>query len=87
MKIVHIDKTWISLKTIEREYADLSERTLRKFLTHETHPLPAKLVEGKYLVNRLDFDEWLRGFPGASEDLDQLVDQIIEEVGAENGKK
>ena len=82
-----IQKEWLSLKSLEREYVDLSERGLRNFLKHETHPLPAKLVEGKYLVNRLDFDQWLRGFPGASEDLDQLVDDILEEIGGQNGKK
>ena len=56
-------KEWLALKTIPKEYVDLSERKLREFLGHPTHPLPARLVGGKWLVARSDLDAW----PGAGE--------------------
>ena len=70
-------KEWMSLKTLTEDYADLSERKLREFLGHPTHPLPARLIGGKWLVARSDVDAWLRGFPKAGEDVDRLVDSIM----------
>ena len=77
-------KQWLSLQTITREYADLSERKLREFLNHPTHPLPARLVGGKWLIAREDFDAWARSFPRAGEDVDRLVNEVLEEF---NGGK
>ena len=73
-------KEWLSLKSIQAEYVDLSERTLRGYLGHPTHPLPARLVGGKLLVARKDLEQWLQSFPGAREHLDKIVDELIEEV-------
>jgi hypothetical protein len=73
-------KSWLSIKSIALEYADLSERKLREFLGHPTHPLPARLVGGKWLIHRHEFDEWLRGFPRAGEDIDALVDEVVRDV-------
>lgn len=76
-------KEWMSLKTVAREYADLSERTLRGYLGHPTHPLPARLVRGKWLIARGDMDVWVRSFPRAGEDLDQIVEEIVTEFNRE----
>jgi hypothetical protein len=76
---LHPRREWLSIKHAAEEY-DISERKLRAFLGHETHPLPARLVGGKWLVSRSDMDNWLRSFPRAGEDLDQLVDELIEEM-------
>ena len=73
-------KQWLSLQTITKEYADLSERKLRAFLSHPTHPLPARLVGGKWLVCREDLDQWLRSFPRAGEDIDRLVEEVMREM-------
>jgi hypothetical protein len=82
-------KQWLSLQTIAKEYADLGERTLRQFLSHPTHPLPARLVGGKWLIAREDFDAWARSFPRASEDIDRLVDEVLSDVtkGVKHGQK
>jgi hypothetical protein len=73
-------KEWLSLKSIQAEYADLSERTLRGYLGHPTHPLPARLIGGKLLVARKDLEQWFRSFPGAREHLDRMVDELIEGI-------
>lgn len=73
-------KKWRSLKAIASEYADLGERTLRGYLGHPTNPLPARLVRRKYLVDVDEFDAWLRNFPRAGEDLDQLVESIVKDI-------
>jgi len=65
---------------ISQTYADIGERKLRAFLGHPTHPLPARLVGGKWLVSRRDFDEWARTFPRAGEDLDKMVADLLQEV-------
>ena len=75
-----IMKQWMSLQTIYKEYADLGERNLRKDLRDPTHPLPARLVGGKWLVARDDFDAWIRTFPKAGEDIDQVVDEVRKDV-------
>jgi hypothetical protein len=73
-------KQWLSLKAAPKEYVDLSERTLRSFLHHPTHPLPARRVSGKWLVSRQDLDTWLKSFPRAGEDADQIVKEVMTEL-------
>jgi hypothetical protein len=81
-------KQWMSLTTIPKEYADLSERKLREFLSHPTHPLPARFVGGKWLIARDDFDAWVRSFPRAGEDVDQIVKEVLDEIqGANHTRK
>ena len=70
----------MSLKTLASMYADLGERKLREFLGHPTHPLPARLVGGKWLISRSDFDEWARKFPKAGEDIDRVVNELMEDI-------
>lgn len=76
-------KTWLSLQSIAREYADLSERTLRAYLGHDKHPLPAHMVGGKWLVHRDDFDAWVHTFPRSSVDVDHIVDEVMAEMQCE----
>ena len=81
-------KEWMSLTRIPKEYADISERQLRNFLNHPTHPLPARRVSGKWLVYRPDLDEWLRSFPRAGEDVDRMVDEVLNDLkGAHHARK
>ena len=73
-------KEWLSLRSVSKEYADLSERTLRGFLTHPVHPLPARLVGGKWLICKRDLDDWMQNFPRSGEKLDRLVDEVLIEL-------
>ena len=73
-------KQWLALKTIAAEYADISERKLRQFIGHDAHPLPVRVVGGKLLINRHEFDDWLRGFPRAGQDVDLLVEEALRDI-------
>jgi hypothetical protein len=70
---------WMDLKRAAA-YSCLSVRTLRSYLRHAVYPLPARLVGRKWLIHRAALDAWLRRFPAADEDIDQIVDEIIEEI-------
>ena len=62
---VRIDDAYMPLKTLAG-YAGLSERTLRGYLTHASHPLPCYRIGGKVLVRRSDFDQWATQFRSVS---------------------
>ena len=63
-------------------YSCLSVRTLHGYLRHTVYPLPARLVGRKWLIHRVDLDAWLRRFPAAGEDIEQIVDEIMAEMPA-----
>ncbi len=73
-------KEWMSLKTVAKEYADLSERTLRGYLGHPERPLPARYVGGKLLIPRAELEMWLRSFPRRGEDIDRIVEGMLENL-------
>jgi hypothetical protein len=75
-----VTKRWLSIKSLAAEHADISERTLRAFLGHPTNPLPARLVQGKWLVDVEEFDVWIRRFPKTGEHVDRLVDGILGDI-------
>ena len=77
---------WLDLQRAS-EYLSLSVRTLRSYIGHHEHPLPVRRIGGKWVGNSDALDRWAESFPLAGERLDQIVDQIVEEVGAENGEK
>jgi len=62
------------------EYSCLSVRTLRRYLGHSAHPLPARLVGGKWLLAQHDLDRWLQGFPRNGEAVDQVVTAILKDL-------
>jgi hypothetical protein len=61
-------------------YACLSVRTLRRYIGDPVHPLPVRLVGGKWLVRQHDLDAWLQGFPGPGEEIDRVVDEVMAEL-------
>lgn len=44
------------------DYAGLSVRTLRGYLTHPIHALPSYRIGGRILVRRSEFDAWAQQF-------------------------
>lgn len=78
-----IEPAWLDLNRAA-DYASLSVRTLRGYIGHPTHPLPARRVGGKWIVAREALDRWLESFPAAGEDVDRLVDDIV--GGIKGGK-
>ena len=79
---------WLDLKKAA-EYCALSIRTLRRYIGDPHHPLPVRIVGGKWLTHPGDLDQWIKSFPRAREDLDRLVDEVISDVtkGVQHGRK
>lgn len=74
---VRIDDAYLPLKALAT-YAGLSERTLRGYLTHASHPLPCYRIGGKVLVRRSEFDQWAARFRTvAATAVDALVAEAL----------
>lgn len=69
-------------------YCSLSVRTLRRYIGDSHHPLPVRIVGGKWLTHPLELDKWIKGFPAGRENLDRLVDEVFDELkGAKYARK
>jgi len=66
---------WLDLKAL-REYACISERTLREWIHRAVNPLPAVRVGTKILIRRGVFDQWLEAHQVRSVDVGCIVDEI-----------
>jgi Helix-turn-helix domain len=60
------------------QYASVSVRTLRGYLTRPVHPLPHYRLDGKILVRRSEFDAWLQQFRQVQSgpDVSTVVDEV-----------
>ena len=67
---------WLDLKSL-RQYACLSERTLREWIHRAVDPLPAVRVGCKILVRRGVFDRWLDAHQVKHIDLGCIVDELV----------
>jgi len=70
---------WLDLKAL-REYACVSERTLRGWIHRPVNPLPAARVGAKMLIRRSAFDSWLEAHQVKSVDVSCIVEELIAEV-------
>jgi excisionase family DNA binding protein len=70
---------WLDLKAL-REYACLSDRTLREWVHRSVDPLPAVRVGNKILVRRNEFDRWLEAHRVARIDIGCIVDELVSGV-------
>lgn len=63
-------------------YASCSVRWLRNRLTDRNRPLPHYRIEGKVLVRREEFDEWVATFRVVmpANELDQIVESVVAQV-------
>jgi hypothetical protein len=75
--VVRVDDAYLSLTTTLPSYAGLSERTLRSYLAHPTHPLPCYRVGGRVLVRRSEFDRWVEQFRASAP---PVVDALVRDV-------
>jgi excisionase family DNA binding protein len=67
---------WLDLKAL-RQYACVSERTLRDWIHRSTNPLPASRVGSKILVRRPAFDRWLESHNVKAVDVSGIVEELI----------
>jgi predicted DNA-binding transcriptional regulator AlpA len=79
---------WLDLKRAA-EYCSLSIRTLWRYIGDPHHPLPVRIVGGKWLTHPTDLDQWIKSFPRGREDIDRLVEEVISDVrkGVKHGRK
>jgi len=70
---------WLDLKGL-RQYACVSERTLREWIHRAVHPLPAVRVGCKILVRRSVFDRWLEAHDVKHVDVGCIVGELVEGV-------
>jgi hypothetical protein len=70
---------WLDLKNL-RQYACVSERTLREWIHRPDDPLPAARVGAKILVSKTVFNGWLEGHQVKSIDVDCIVEEIIADM-------
>lgn len=63
-------------------YTSLSTKTLRSYFSDPAHPLPHYKVGGKYLLRRSELDAWLLTFRHETDDIEQIVDDVVRELTA-----
>jgi hypothetical protein len=80
--VVRVDDAYLSLTKGLPAYSGLSERTLRGYLCHPSHPLPCYRIGGKVLVRRSEFDRWAEQFRAVEvAALDALVSHVVKGLG------
>jgi excisionase family DNA binding protein len=70
---------WLDLRRL-REYATVSNRTLRTWIHSPVDPLPAVRVGTKILVRRSEFDAWMERHRVRTVDLGCIVEEMVEAV-------
>jgi excisionase family DNA binding protein len=53
-----VDQPYLTLEQIA-ETLQVTVETVRGYLKHKTHPLPAYRLGREYRVKRVDFDKWI----------------------------
>jgi excisionase family DNA binding protein len=74
---------WMDLKAL-RQYACLSERTLREWIHRAGNPLPAVRVGTKILIRRSTFDQWLENHRLKAVDVGCIVNELVAGVTGPN---
>lgn len=68
---------WMDLKTLAR-YSSVSIKTIHRWMTAESDPLPASKPSGKVLVKRKTFDLWMERQSGVENmNVSDTVDSIL----------
>lgn len=72
------EPSYFNLKTLAG-YSSCSVRWLRDRLVDRMHPLPHHRVEGKLLVKKEDFDQWINAYRVCeqAQELDRIVDDVL----------
>jgi hypothetical protein len=81
MSLADLPVGYFDLKSLAR-YSSCSVRWLRDRLVDPVHPLPHHRVEGKILIKREDFDQWIgiRRIVFSAENLGELVDCVVTQL-------
>jgi excisionase family DNA binding protein len=74
-------REWLDMRAL-RQYACVSERTIRGWIHRPLDPLPAVRVGAKILVRRTDFDSWLETHHLKTVDVGCIVEEMLAGVRA-----
>ena len=58
----------------------MSVRSLRGHINNPSHPLPIYRVRGKILVSWLEFKRWIQRYRYRTQDIDEIVDEVMESL-------
>lgn len=72
---------WLDLRTL-RQYACVSERTIRGWVHRPIDPLPASRVGTKILIRRAAFDRWVENHRVKAVDISGIVEELAQGVTA-----
>jgi len=61
------------------EYASLSVRTLREYLSDDAESIPSYCVKRKILVKKSEFDEWIKRHRVNTDKISQIVDEVLDD--------
>lgn len=78
-----VQASYLTLKMLAA-YSSCSVRWLRDRLCSRAHPLPHYRIEGKVLVKREEFDQWMADCRTvqSADDLSSLVETVVAQVRA-----
>ncbi len=74
---------WLDLRAL-RQYACVSERTVRQWIHRPVDPLPASRVGSKILIRRSAFDRWLESHQLKRVDVGCIVEEMVAGVKGGN---
>ena len=69
---------YLSMKALA-EYASLSERTLRDYLTDIDDRIPCYRLKRKILVKQSEFDGWMKRRQTDGTRMDAIVEEVVSE--------
>jgi hypothetical protein len=73
---------WLDLEELSK-YAPFSRRTLGEWIRRPDDPLPAYQIGVKLVVNRDEFDAYIRRHRVKVEDINRIIEELVE--GMKNG--
>ena len=78
---VHVTPDYLDLRSLAM-YSSCSIRWLRNRLIDRLHPLPHYRIEGKILVKRDDFDQWMSSFRVLSQadGVSEIVESVLAQI-------
>ena len=75
---------YLNIKQLSTQIG-LSVRTIRAWITDPERPLPCFKLKGRLIFNRKEVVQWVEQFRVVRINVDELVDDMLNEFGKENG--
>jgi excisionase family DNA binding protein len=76
----NILREYLSVKELS-EYTGICVRTLRDMLNASANPIPAYRFGGSIKIKRSEFDEWAKSCRIDNDRVNQMVDEVLVDLG------